>query len=181
MRFTMPLIFAAAAALLIGCAPAVSIHPLYTPQDLVADSSLEGQWAASDGEFWQVQRSGDGYAVTVFHAGETSAEAFNIHLLRLKDTEFADATSKSNPSLGITGHLLARISLQGDDLRVALLDDDWMKKAVKSGQAPQSITGEENGQIILTAPTGDLQRFVLQHAADADAWDADVGVFHRMR
>lgn len=181
MRFTTLLMLVAGAAILTGCTSTVSIHPLYTSQDLVADPSLEGTWAEQDGEIWQIHKSGDGYDVTVLHKGDSpGTEAFNVHLLRLKESEFADVTSKSNPSLGITGHLFARISLQGDELLVALVNDDWMRKTVEAGLAPQSAKGESEEQIILTASTSDLQRFFLLHAADADAWDPDIGRFHRV-
>ena len=175
MRFAILVL----AAGLTGCAP-VSIHPLYTSQDVVADSAFEGNWADDDDQIWQIQKSGDGYDVTAFHAGDSPAtEVFNVHLLRLKDVEFVDATSKSNPNLTIAGHLIAKVSLQGDDLRVATFAEDWLKKAVQSGTAPQNIAGED-GQVILIAPTRDLQRFVLQHAGDADAWDEEAGRFHRL-
>ena len=182
MRFTIAVVLAAGASFLAGCAPAVSVHPLYTSQDLAADPSLEGQWTDQDGETWQIQKSGNGYDVTVFHQKETpSTESFNIHLLRLEDAEFADVTAKSNSSLAITGHLFAKIWREGDDMCVALLDDDWLKSEVELGNAPPSIIGDDHRQIILTAPTADLQRFIGLHAADPNAWDADTGRFVRAR
>ncbi|MGO4882065.1 MAG: hypothetical protein ACLP59_14730 [Bryobacteraceae bacterium] len=181
MRFTLLTMMAAAgAALLTGCAPAVSIHPFYTSQDLVSDPSLEGTWADQDDDVWRIQKADDGYNATVFHTGGTpDSEAFNIHLLRLKDIEFVDAVSQSNPSLAVSGHFIAKVSLRGDRMLVNVLDDDWLKKAAQSGIAPQSIVGEENGRIILTASSADLRRFVVQHAADADAWDSGT-TFHRV-
>jgi hypothetical protein len=181
MRFTTLLMLAASSALLTGCASTVSIHPLYTSQDLVSDLPIEGTWTEQDGEIWQVQKSGDGYDVTVLHTGDTpSTEAFNVHTLRLKNADYVDATSKSQPDLGIAGHLLGKIEVQGDEMRVTLLNDDWLKKTMQAGLAPPSVTGEDK-RIILTAPTSDLQRFVTMHAADADAWDAEASTFHRVR
>jgi hypothetical protein len=50
---------------------------------------------------------------------------------------------------------------------------------MEAGQAPQSTMGE-NQQIVLTAPTSELQKFILLHAADPDAWDDDNDALHRV-
>ena len=188
MRYFM-LAVVAAAAVLTGCAPAVSIHPMYTAQDLVADAALEGKWADDDsGEVWQIAKAGanlaDGYDVTVFHPGDSpSTESFHIHVLRLQGMEpgmeFADAVSKGDPGLGIVGHVIVKIHVQGDELRVALMSDAWLKTMVEAGLAPQPVTDQESGRIILTGSTGELRQFLAQHAADAGVWDEDGGL-HRV-
>ncbi|HLY15584.1 MAG TPA: hypothetical protein VKR61_00100 [Bryobacteraceae bacterium] len=181
MRFPTLLILTAAAAVLTGCAPAVSIHPLYTSRELIADPALVGTWADPEGDIWQVQKSGDGYDVTVLPtSGTPSTGPYNVHLLRLKDQEFVDVTAKSDSGLAIAAHMFAKVSLQGDELLVALLDDDWLKKTVASGAAPSSVSGESGGQIVLTAPTADLQRFITRHAVNPDAWDPGVSRLHRV-
>lgn len=189
MRYFMLAVVAAAAAVLTGCAPAVSIHPMYTAQDLAADAALEGKWADDDsGEVWQIAKAGanlaDGYDVTVFHPGDSpSTESFNIHVLRLQGMEpgmeFADAISKGDPGLGIVGHVIVKIQVQGDELRVALMNDAWLKTMVEARLAPPSVTDQESGRIILTASTAALQQFLTQHAADTGVWDEDGGL-HRM-
>lgn len=63
------------------------------------------------------------------------------------------------------------VEMEGDELFVNPVDDTWLKHQVEAGLAPQFILGEGQ-QIILTAPTSELQKFILLHAADADAWDA---------
>jgi hypothetical protein len=50
---------------------------------------------------------------------------------------------------------------------------------VEAGQAPQSTVGEGQ-QIVLTAPTSELQKFILLHAADPDAWSDDEEGLHRV-
>ena len=174
MRCTLLLAVLAAAAAMTGCAPAVAIHPLYTTQDLVSDLPLEGTWSEKDGEIWQIEKSGDGYTVD-------SAEGtkYTVHLLRLKDSEFVDVASKADPELGVAGHLFAKIRMEGDELYVSSIDETWLKRMVEAGQAPQS-TMSENQQIVLTAPTSELQKFILLHAADPDAWDADDDALHRV-
>lgn len=181
MRFTMLLTLFAGVAAMTGCAPAVAIHPLYTTQNLVSDLPLEGTWTANDGEVWRIQKSGDGYDVTAVDARDSmSVSRYNVHLLRLQDSEFVDVTGKSDPDVGIAGHLFAKIRLEGDDLHVAFVNESWLKEMVDAGLAPQSTPGEGH-QIILTAPTSELQKFILLHAADPGAWDDDEDALHRVR
>jgi len=170
MRFTLWLTLLAGVAAMTGCVPAVAIHPLYTSQDLVSDLPLEGAWATKDGEVWRVQKSGDGYDVA----------EYTVHLLRLKEYEFVDVASKSDPNVGVAGHLFGKIRMEGDDLYVSLMDETWLKQMVDAGLAPQSTIGEGH-QIVLTAPTSELQKFILLHAADPGAWDDDDDALHRLR
>jgi len=174
MRFTPLLAVLVGAAAMTGCAPAVAIHPLYTSQDLASDLPLEGAWAGNGGEVWQIAKSGDGYDVN-----STEGSKYKVHLLRLNDYEFVDVSSKSDPDIGVAGHLFGKIRMAGDEMYVSLIDETWLKHMVDAGQAPQSTIGEGQ-QIVLTAPTSDLQKFVLLHAADPDAWDADEEGLHRL-
>jgi hypothetical protein len=180
MRFTLLLTLLAGVAAMTGCGP-VAIHPFYTTQDLVSDLPLEGVWTASDGEVWQVEKSDDGYKVVATAAGDAKeVSEFKVRLLRLKEYEFVDVTDKSDPAVGVQGHLLGKIHMQGDELYVSALDETWLKRMVETGLAPQSATGEGQ-RIVLTAPTSELQKFILLHAADPDAWDEDEDGLHRVR
>jgi len=174
MRFTLLLALLAGAAAMTGCAPAVAIHPLYTTQDLVSDPRLEGNWASSDGEAWRIQKSGDGYDID-----SAQGSKYTVHLLRLKEYEFVDVASKSDPDVGVAGHLFGKIRMQGDELYVSPIDETWLTQMVDAGLAPQSTMGEGQ-QIVLTAPTSELQKFILLHAADPDAWDDDDEGLHRV-
>jgi len=182
MRYTIALATAIAGTMLTGCAPTVSIHPLYTSQDLSSDLPLEGTWMEEDGGTWQVEKSGDGYVAVVLHKGDSAGtEAYSVHELRLQGRYFLDISSKSDPDLAVPGHLFAKVALEGDELAVNLMADDWLKKMAQAGAAPQFIGGDPEGQIILTAPSGELQRFILANADNAEAWDGDTGRLHRVR
>ena len=174
MRFTLALAVLAGAAAMTGCAPAVAIHPFYTTQDLVYDLPLEGTWASSDGQVWKIKRSDDGYEVDAAQGSK-----YTVHLLRLKEYEFVDVASKSDPEVGVAGHLFGKIRMQDGQLYVSSIDETWLKQMMETGQAPQSTMGEGQ-QIVLTAPTSELQKFILLHAADPDAWDDDTEGLHRL-
>jgi hypothetical protein len=102
-----------------------------------------------------------------------------VRLVRLNEYEFVDVASKSDPEVGVAGHLFGKIRMVGDDLYVSLIDETWLKHMVEAGLAPQSTVGEGQ-QIVLTAPTSELQKFILLHAADPGAWDNDEEGLHRV-
>ena len=122
MRFTLWLAVLAGAAAMTGCAPAVAIHPLYTTPDLVSDLPLEGTWAAGDGEIWQIQKSADGYDVASVQMGDSiEVSKYNVHLLRLQESEFVDVASKSDPGVGVAGHFFAKVRMAGDQILVSTI------------------------------------------------------------
>lgn len=180
MRFTLWLAVLAGVAGMTGCAPSVAIHPLYSAQDLVSDPALEGSWTARAGEVWRIQKSGDAYDVAVVQGDSTDASTFRVHLLRLGGYEFVDVAAKSDPDIGVAGHMFGKIRIDGDDLYVAMIDEGWLKQMAEARLAPQFVVGEGK-QIILTAPTSELQAFVLMHAADPGAWEDDAEALHRVR
>jgi len=175
MRFTILLTALAGVAAMTGCAPAVAIHSLYTTPDLVSDLPLEGDWATSDGEVWKIKKSEDGY-----EADSAEGSKYTVHLLRLKEYEFVDVADKSGPNVGVAGHLIGKVRMQNGQLYASSLDETWLKQMMDAGLAPPSTMGEGQ-QIVLTASTSELQKFILLHADDPDAWDDDDEGLHRLR
>ena len=166
MRLAALLGILAGGAVMTGCGPVLSIHPLYTQADLVSDLPLEGTWAEQDDQqLWRIQKSGDGYEAL----NEATAEKFSVHLLRLKGVSFLDITSRSDV-LAIPGHLFARVWMEGGNLRIAMMKDDWLQQMAQDGLGPPSVIGPDK-DVILTAPTRELQDFLILHADDANAFD----------
>jgi hypothetical protein len=173
MRLTGLVAMAAGVILLAGCGPAISIQPLYTEQDLVYDLPLEGTWTAQDdGGVWQVQRSGDGYDF------EGSDQKFDVHMLRVNGIRFLDITAPADSTLTISSHMFGKVWMEGSALRFALLNDDWVEKMVRKGLGPQSMISADQ-EVILTAPSKELQRFVWLNATDPEAFDGEGGVWSR--
>ncbi|MGH9762560.1 MAG: hypothetical protein ACREDR_42900 [Blastocatellia bacterium] len=69
-------------------------------------------------------------------------------------------------------HWIFNVRSDSGALRLASLDEDWLKKAIDHGQVAISnvATMDDEHEVVLTAETADLQRFVLEHADDPDAF-----------
>jgi hypothetical protein len=63
---------------------------------------------------------------------------------------------------------MGRLWLEKNSLEIHLLKDDWVKDQIRAGSMPLSHLGE-NGDLILTASTDELRKFMQEHAEDKEA------------
>lgn len=160
----------ACALLLVGCVS--SVHPLYTSRDIVFDEALVGVWSEADSkETWELRRD-EGGAYRVLHTDERGMRGeFQGHLLVLEGQRFLDlypAEAEIPQSdfyrdrLLPTHTFLALFPAGEGRMGVSYLDPDWLKKhlAAQPHALRHEIVGEE---ILMTAASGDLQRFLLAH------------------
>jgi hypothetical protein len=162
------------AIFLANCVP--SLHPLFTEKDLIFDPDLIGTWVDEDGKnTWTFQKSGENSYELVYTENEEPAK-FQAHLLKLGDFLFLDVSPEELDrknglyrGLFIPTHGFARIWIEGDSVRLAYLDPDWLVHMVDSKKI--SIGHDFiDKTIILTAQTKDLQKFALKYAEDDKAF-----------
>ena len=191
----------AVAMALAGCG-VVSVHPLYTANDLVAEPGIVGCWAEPDAKeitlkFFQ-RPAGNAYTMI---CDDGVPATFSAHLVRLGGSLYMDTileSGENEPESGrlgnllfashlVTGHMLWRIQVRGNVLRLAWLDEDRLREALDQGAvsvAHERQKGEEGEDltivpptIILTASTAELQDFVLK--AGDKLFTEDMGELHR--
>ena len=179
------LMFALGLALLLaGCVP--SLHPLYTEEDLVYDSALVGTWIEAEGEdTWTFLKLGDA-AYDLIYTEERVPARFEAHLVQVGEFLFLD-TYPGEPDIKndfylihiIPAHIFLRIEIEGDVLRYAMLDLDWLKKMISEKNV--DIEHEEmEGGILLTARPKELQAFLAEYAEDEKAFP-DPQELHRQK
>jgi len=167
---------------LAGCLTP-SVNPFYTEKDLVFDPALVGGWGDRDGgERWDFVRDGD-KAYTWTCQEKTGRSEFRAHLLQLGDLRLLDALLvhtkgewKGDGSSRIAmvvrpAHLIFKLQFTNSALRLQGLSQEWMERLLKA--QPAALAHEwlkepdnDDQRAILTAPTAELQRFILEHAAD---------------
>jgi len=102
------------------------------------------------------------------------------------------ALSLDNPSGGEHGsvhdmavlpiHFIGRVWVEGDTLRLGLLNYDWLRQMTSRGKTklPFIESHEDNDSLLLlTAESNKLAEFVRQYAEDPDAFST-VLTFHRL-
>ena len=80
----------------------------------------------------------------------------------------------SERQITFPGHMFGRISIDGDTLRMSFLDDEWVGRAIAAGAVSIDSEDEDHQPRVLTATTAELQKFVVDHADDDQAFSFDV-------
>ena len=167
---------------LAGCVP--SINPFYAEKDLVFDPALVGTWRpleAKEGskETWAFTSVGD-KLYQLAHTDEEGRKAvFDARLFKLKDHRFLDLylTKVEGDQLKVNdwasislvpAHLLLKVEQIEPALKLAVMNPDWIQTHLK--QHPNAIAHRvvSDGNIVLSANTEELQKFVLAHLDDKE-------------
>jgi len=166
------------ALLLTGCL-ASSIYPFYSEKDVTFEPALIGQWnkVGDAQEKWVFEKKQDQAYSLTYTDGKKSYK-MDAHLFRLKDQLFFDLFNPELPEdlmpPPAPTHLLLRVFQVKPTVRLAALDYDWLAKLIEKdpGAIRHHSIGEDskNAQIVLTADTPELQKFVLRHLKTEEAW-----------
>jgi len=182
---TKKLLFYLLAALLGGCIPVMSLHPLYTEEDVVFEANLIGMWMddpdnpKTTWEFSRAVAKEKAYKL-VYSDEEGKKGAFVVHLVKLKNRLFLDVFPDQFPSeqqdwenmkwaynffFFEPAHTFIKIDSIEPQLKMRRTICDDMKELLKEN--PNVVKHElVEDKIILTASTKELQAFVLKYAYD---------------
>jgi hypothetical protein len=187
MRLTHVWTVLALAVLLNGCTVR-SLNPLYTEKDVAFEPGLLGTWEQDTNEMfamkWICQKAGENaYRIVWRRVDEEpkNAEAeytLEGHLVKLSGHVFLDLEPACDDPFAVPAHVFVKIQLSGDTLRTAILDPLWVNKA-----ADRMTLGlghlRIGGNVVLTAPTNELQDFFAQNAGDESVFDSGGGEYRR--
>ena len=159
-----------------GCI--TSLNPLYTDKDIIFKKELIGTWQDSkSNESWTFEKwEENGYKLS--HKEEGEQATFLAVLVKIGDYTFLDLypqDSSSKNSLKkmhlLPVHTFSKVTLSGNNLTLEMLDPEWLENglAVETIHVQHSKTAE--GYLVLTAPTEELQSFMLAHANMKEAFD----------
>lgn len=166
------------AVMLSGCV-VYSLQPVVAKEDAVSSDAIVGSWKdpdSKDPEVIRFEKSGpNGYTMGITDAATGLAQTYDVRLIRLGKYLFADVAFKAlrlkdqdveSPAGLLSVHMILKMETGPDTLSTAMLNDEWLKKEVAANRIsiPHAVT--EDGEILLTASTPELQKFFLAHAED---------------
>ncbi len=195
---TKMLLFSLIAFILLliqSCIP--SLHPLYTSDDLVFDTQLIGEWMDSDSILWKFEKfepsnsifpskadrsRDDFYKLTVM---DEKPAVFHVHLLRLEQHLYLDFYIKDyevNNDMAdlhlFPVHTFARIKKDNNQVQMEQFNIEFIENLIKEKKV--KIKHEVSyGNLILTAGTDELQKFVTKYANHEDMYVEDPIVLNR--
>ena len=195
---TRKIIFYLLAVLLGGCVPVMSLHPLYTEKDAVFEERLLGAWVDdtnSPETTWEFNRPDekDNKYRLVFADKEGKQGSFDAHLTKLGDRLFLDVFPSEPPwdeqdpnkvnwvfntLFLVPVHTFIKINIIESQMTLQLTDDEDFKKLLEENpNAVEFATIEK--QPVLTAPTNELQAFVLKYADDERLFSNEVNLIQK--
>jgi hypothetical protein len=169
---------------LAGCIP--SLHPLYTPKDVIYDPKLIGAWTepnSSDWGTWEFRVATEPNSYTmIFTDKDKKIGSFKVHLLKLDKTLFLDIFPGNDSNLQqlnslyamhlLPAHTFMKIDQIEPTLKMRFMDaKNFAKRLEKEPKLLKHEILEDSGaEIVLTASTKELQEFMRKHANDKDVF-----------
>jgi hypothetical protein len=182
---TKKLLFYMLAVLLGGCVPVISLHSLYTEDDVVLDTKLYGTWVddanspKSTWEFKSIDEPKNAYNL-IFTDEEGMKGSFVAHLVKLQNSLFLDIFPSElpwepedpnkvdwpyNTLFLIPAHTFVKIDSIEPQLKLRSTLESKMAELLKEN--PRAVEHTSVGdRLVLTGSTKELQAFVLKYADD---------------
>jgi len=164
---------------LSGCIP--SLQPFYTEQDLIFEPGLVGSFSEPDGSaVWTFSKAADReYRLVIKDRANSSS--FSAHLFKLANHTYLDLYPGKDglddcpredffkASL-VPGHLVLKIPQIQPNLKLQVMDEDWIKEQLKMKKqtVPHSLI--ESDRLVLTGRTEEIQAFLKKISDEEKAW-----------
>lgn len=155
-----------------------SLHPIYTERDLVFEPALLGEWSeAGSKELWKFSRD-DANGYIFVHTDEDGRRGdFRARLAKIGNVLFLDLAPIGSDSKGnllhglhfVPVHSFLHVERVGPTLRVRAPDQAWLERFLAAH--PDAVRHDTiDGDLVLTAPTGELQAFWTGHLGTEGAF-----------
>jgi hypothetical protein len=166
------------AVFLAGCWQK-SLNPFYTTADVAYEGRLIGAWheqkdGSNDGEkprAWTFTEGlNKGYKLEIQEKDETHSYAG--HFFKLDGYQLLDIIPAKQAVSTIPAHHLFKVVELEPNLKLAMLDIEWMQEWLRKNPGalahiaiadPDSPDDREQDELVLTAETQALQKFLKQH------------------
>jgi len=154
----------------VGC-PARSIHPLFTDADAVFNSSLIGSWK-SEGETYTFEKLKEkNYKLVIRSNSSNDSSLYVVLCGKIGSWWFLDSypLTGSGEHHFLPVHMITKMTLIRDTLRLASLEADWLSKMIAEKKIHIQHV-KRNDEIILTASTQELQNFITTIGGNEQAF-----------
>jgi len=172
-----------------------SLHPFYTEKDLIYKPELIGTWLGKDSTTWEIsqhkvfngflkdEKPTPGYDIV--YTDQKGTSKFLAHLFNAGGYLYLDfyLPDLEGPDLAVMhlvpAHTLAGVELSGNQITIKWYNEEWLVKLFNDNRiriAHERIPFDldeknpDNFQVVLTAPTADLQKFISKYGNDPEAF-----------
>ena len=185
--------FVVSFTMISGCIPPPSLNPIFTDQDIVYDPDLVGEWTAFEEYKWTFQKgSGDFYQMTTPN-DKGIIMTYVAYLGKIKDTLYLDIyldekfISEEHKDLTLTTipvHRFLKMKKTGMDWEISMMSYDWFKAYIEENpdaiaiwnsiDVDLNLHNSWGPEMIITASTEELQKFLIKCESIKGAFNSDV-------
>lgn len=184
--------------LLGGCVPVLSLHPLYTKEDIVIEKKLLGTWIEdvnnpeTTWEFKPTNEPKNAFKL-IFTDEDDKKGSFVAHLLKLQNKLFLDIYPSDlpwepddpnkmdwpyNSFFLVPAHTFLKIESIEPKLKMRLAMESKIEELITAD--PNAVKHMTIGErLVLTATTKELQAFVLKHVDDDKLFTDEIALVRK--
>ena len=163
------LTIAALAALLSSACLVVSLQPVYEPETIAFDPGLLGTWVAADDDMSMSFERAEWHSYHVTIAERDDKSRLTARLTRVGEQLYLDVSPLDGADVAplvLPVHAVYRLELRDDDLSLADLNYEQLERLAREGAAGLPMTIDARKNVVITASTAELRRWLVAHAAD---------------
>lgn len=174
-----------------------SLHPFYNDKDVIFKPELIGNWLGKDSTSWVISQRKTYAGLTkdkpmnsydIVYTDKNGISKFVAHLFSVDNHLYLDfyLPEAEGSDLAvmhlIPAHTLARVELAKNQISIKWYNEEWLMKLFKENRiriAHEKIPYDldkndtDDFQVILTAPTTELQKFISKYGNDPAAFKDD--------
>jgi len=170
--------------LLMGCWQK-SVYPFYKEKDVFFEEKLVGAWreadkSADEGTTWTFEKGEAPNAYRVHIADKETKLDCDARLFKLGETTFMDLYSRNRGVVDMPAHALFRVKELGETFKLQMLSPGWFKNRLQLHPKeianvfvtdPEHPDDDDKGEFVLTAPTEEVQKYLLTHMNEEGFWE----------
>ena len=160
----------------------VSLHPVYEPETIAFEPVLLGEWTADEDPVSVTFERAEWHSYHLsYREGDKAPTRLSVRLTKVGETLLLDLTPLDGTDIGVLQlpvHGICRVSLDAETLTLAGLNYDTLFERVRAGPAGLPASLDERKNVVITASTAELRRWLGTHIAEEDLFAAPV-TLHR--
>jgi len=166
-----------------------SLNPFYTKKDIVYDPKIIGTWVDDDSDTWTIKQQmkwpikpDSSYQVEIVEK-DGSMSSFNAHLFKLNKNLYLDfypngkvGSSDLMEENMVLTHSLAKVQYTGSTIKIQWFNEFWLAQLFEQNKIRirhETMHGSDETSYLLTASTGDLQKFIIKYGDDPQAFKSN--------
>ncbi len=156
-------------AAIAGCIP--SLNPAYKEENLVFNSQFVGVWSQPNAKAkWNFSKRGDKSYTLSYQDEEGRQGRFIGHLAKIEGTLFLDLFPEDTNGAAngfykfhlVPIHTIYLVRETKTGFELAAIDYQWLDKYLAE-HSDEIATATFDGRKLITAQTGDVQKFLVKH------------------